>query len=122
MKGRRPTVHHRIARRAIQADSVYPVSTFLRRLGLGRHSLNAMRRQGLPVRSIGRRTFIDGGEAVAFLRRLWAGELETRGRLGGRALAGTTGSSNSLVCEDGSGHVPSPRCPSSNFQEVIHDE
>jgi hypothetical protein len=58
----------------IDERSVYPLTVFTKRLGLCRHSLMALRRQGLPVRIIGeRRLFIDGKEAVDFLRRQWAG-------------------------------------------------
>lgn len=46
----------------------------MRRLGIGRHSLTALRRQGLPVRMIGTRAFVDGSEALETLRRLWGGE------------------------------------------------
>lgn len=55
----------------IEAHAIYPVGVFLRRLNLGRHSLAAMRKRGLPLRPIGRRLFIDGQEALEFLRRTW---------------------------------------------------
>jgi len=58
----------------IEADAIYPVATFLRRLGIGRHSLTAMRRAGLPVRFIGRRAMVDGQEALEFLRQVWRSE------------------------------------------------
>jgi hypothetical protein len=58
----------------LRADAIYPLGVFLRRLGIGRHSLTALRRQGLPVRSIGPRLFIDGSEALATLRRLWGAD------------------------------------------------
>ena len=67
--GRKLTSLH--SRGEIRADAVYPMGVFMRRLGIGRHSLAALRRQGLPVRLIGRRAFIDGTEALACLRRLW---------------------------------------------------
>ncbi|MEN6407016.1 MAG: hypothetical protein ABFC77_11155 [Thermoguttaceae bacterium] len=66
----------------LRADALYPVGVFLRRLGIGRHSLTALRRQGLPVRTIGTRLMIDGGEALAFLRRQWQ---EPSGDQGGQA-------------------------------------
>jgi hypothetical protein len=69
-KGGRPKSLH--GRGEIRADALYPVGTFTRRLGIGRHSLTALRRQGLPVRSIGQRLFVDGMEALAFLRNLWS--------------------------------------------------
>jgi len=62
----------------IQADALYPVSAFMRRLGIGRHSLTALRRRGLPVRPIGTRMFIDGAEALEFLRGQWADEERQR--------------------------------------------
>jgi hypothetical protein len=69
----RPLAVHRRAsgRGAIEAAAFYPIAVFMRRLGIGRHSFTALRRQGLPVRPIGTRLFIDGEEALAFLRRLW---------------------------------------------------
>jgi len=55
----------------IQADALYPVNTFMKRLGIGRHSVSALRRRGLRVRMIGTRAFVDGSEALETLRRLW---------------------------------------------------
>jgi hypothetical protein len=73
---RRPSVQHRLrgptGRGAIEADAVYPLATFLRRLGIARHSLAALRRHGLPLHPIGRRLFVDGSEALATLRTMWA--------------------------------------------------
>lgn len=61
----------------LRADAIYPLGVFLKRLGIGRHSLTALRRQGLPVRAIGTRLFVDGSEALATLRRIWGhGEQE----------------------------------------------
>ena len=68
------TRHRRAVRGSIRADEVLPISVFLRRLGIGRNSLTALRRRGLRVHAIGRRLFVDGAEAVAFLRSLWEGE------------------------------------------------
>jgi hypothetical protein len=57
---------------AIDANSIYPVVVFLRKLGICRNSLSAMRRQGLPVREINaRRLAVDGAEAVAWFRSQW---------------------------------------------------
>ena len=67
------TAHRRATRGSIQSDAVYPLGVFLSRLGLGRASLTALRRQGLPVRCIGRRCFVDGAEALDTLRRIWQG-------------------------------------------------
>jgi len=58
----------------IEAHSIYPLSVFMRRLGIGRHSMTALRRQGLPVHPIGNRLFIDGGEAIDMLRRVWVAD------------------------------------------------
>lgn len=70
------TAHDRIGKAAgrgeLRADALYPLAVFLRRLGIGRHSLAALRRRGLPLHTIGRRQFIDGEEAIKFLRELWA--------------------------------------------------
>jgi hypothetical protein len=68
MKGRKLTAQ---GRGELRADALYPLPVFLRRLGIGRHSLTALRRAGLPVRSIGTRLMIDGQEALDFLRRSW---------------------------------------------------
>jgi hypothetical protein len=77
----RPTsVQHRIGagRGPIEAQAIYPLSVFLQRLGIGRHSLTALRRRGLPVHAIGTRLFIDGAEAIDTLRRIWATEQPAR--------------------------------------------
>ena len=66
---KRPRDH--LARGPIDANAIYPVGVFTRRLGIGRHSLTSLRRQGLPVRLIGQRLFVDGEEALATFRRLW---------------------------------------------------
>ena len=68
-KGRKPNMPQ--GRGAISEDALYPVSVFMRKLGIGRHSMNALRKRGLPVRSIGTRLMVDGQEALAFLRRQW---------------------------------------------------
>ena len=73
---RQLSVHRRIGRGPIEAHAIYPLRTFLARLGLGRHSLTALRKQGLQVRFIGRRAFIDGAEALNTLRRLWQQDAE----------------------------------------------
>jgi hypothetical protein len=62
------------SRGPIEAQAIYPISVFMKRLGIGRHSLTALRRQGLPVHSIGTRIFVDGAEAIEMLRRIWAAE------------------------------------------------
>jgi hypothetical protein len=67
--GRKPK--HSQGRGELRADALYPVAVFMRRLGIGRHSLTALRRQGLPIRNIGQRCYIDGSEALTALRRIW---------------------------------------------------
>jgi hypothetical protein len=59
----------------IRSDCLYPLTVLLRRLGISRNSLTAMRRRGLPVRFISRRSaVVDGGELIAFLRKEWREE------------------------------------------------
>ena len=70
------SVHRRIGagRGAIEAQAIYSLSVFLQRLGIGRHSSTALRRQGRPVHAIGTRLSIDGAEAIDTLRRIWAAD------------------------------------------------
>ena len=68
--GRKPSPT--TGRGLIKAQAIYPLPVFLKRLGIGRHSLAALRRRGLQVRPIGQRLFIDGAEALGTLRKLWA--------------------------------------------------
>jgi hypothetical protein len=86
----RPQSH---GRGPIEADALYPLSVFLRRLGIGRHSLTALRRRGLPLRSIGQRLFIDGREALDMLRRLWEQDEAGEKQEGDQAAAGDGGPS-----------------------------
>jgi hypothetical protein len=58
----------------IASNALYPLSTFLKRLGIGRSSLGMLRKQGLPVHFIGRRIYIDGQEAIETLRQIWAND------------------------------------------------
>ena len=62
----------KLARGPIEAHAVYPLATFIQRLGIGRSSLTVLRRRGLKLRMIGSRCFVDGAEAVEALRRIWA--------------------------------------------------
>jgi hypothetical protein len=68
-RGRKPKLIQ--GRGEIRHDAIYPLGVFLKRLGIGRHSLAALRRQGLPVRAIGQRLFVDGYEAIVTLRHIW---------------------------------------------------
>lgn len=72
-------VHRRLkdGRDAIEAEAIYPLAVFLRRLGIGRHSLTALRRRGLPVHAIGTRLFVDGREVIDTLRKIWAAAVES---------------------------------------------
>jgi hypothetical protein len=52
----------------IDASGIYPLSTFMRRMKLGRHWCRSARRAGLPVRRQSGRSFIVGAEFVEWLR------------------------------------------------------
>jgi hypothetical protein len=86
-----PSAHRRsgTARGDIEAQAIYPLAVFLRRLGIGRHSLTALRRQGLPVHAIGTRLFVDGGEAIDTLRRIWAADQRPHGNGNKQSLGST---------------------------------
>ena len=58
----------------IVTNAIYPLSTFLKRLGIGRTTLIMLRKRGLPTHCIGRRIFIDGQEAVNAFRHIFAQE------------------------------------------------
>jgi hypothetical protein len=44
----------------IDANSIYPLPDFMRRTGLAKAAVRAMRRTGLVVRRIGRRSYVWG--------------------------------------------------------------
>lgn len=74
-----PKTTKRIARHGqgrgeIVTNAIYPLSTFLKRLGIGRSTLIMLRKRGLPTHCIGRRIFIDGREAVVAFRQIFAQE------------------------------------------------
>jgi hypothetical protein len=73
----------------IDAHAIYPLAVFLRRLGIGRPSLTALRRQGLPVHHVGQRVFIDGAEAIGALRQLWTADQAADQATGPVATEGT---------------------------------
>ena len=50
----------------IPADSMYTLSEIRARLGLGTYALREARRHGLPVRKIGRRSYVLGKDILAF--------------------------------------------------------
>jgi hypothetical protein len=51
----------------IHADSMYTLSEIHARLGLGTYALRQARKQGLPVRKIGRRSFVLGKDLLSFV-------------------------------------------------------
>lgn len=53
----------------VVADAVYRLDEIQSRLKLGTGALRAARRAGLPVKKIGRRSFILGSDVIAFLER-----------------------------------------------------
>jgi hypothetical protein len=50
----------------ISADGMYTLAEIQTRLGLGTHALREARRHGLPVRRIGRRSYVLGKDFLAF--------------------------------------------------------
>ena len=65
------------ARGEVRSDSIYPVTVLLKRLGIGRNSLVAMRRRGLPIHHLGRRcAVVYGKELLEFLVEEWKREAE----------------------------------------------
>ena len=50
----------------IVQDAIYPLSTFMLRTGLQKSAIRQMRRQGLIVRRIGRRSYIRGSDFLAW--------------------------------------------------------
>ena len=50
----------------IRADTLYPLSDLKSRAGLGVSALRKCRRNGLPVRYIGRRGFILGKDLIEY--------------------------------------------------------
>jgi hypothetical protein len=62
---------------AISEIELYTISAFIKRLGICRNSLAAMRKRGLPVHFMdGRKLIIDGKEAIAWFRSQWAETLD----------------------------------------------
>ncbi|MCE5268287.1 MAG: helix-turn-helix domain-containing protein [Planctomycetaceae bacterium] len=50
----------------IHADGMYTLAEIRARLGLGTYALREARRHGLPVRKIGRRSYVLGKDILAF--------------------------------------------------------
>lgn len=53
----------------IRADAVYGLSEFMERSGLRSWAVRSMRRNGLPVRRCGSRSFIKGADFIAFVEQ-----------------------------------------------------
>lgn len=52
----------------IRTDEVYRLSEVARRMGWGRYAMSTARRAGLPVRRLGRRSFVCGDELIEWLK------------------------------------------------------
>ena len=65
----RPTVFQTKQEKSlgIAAGMAYPVDEFRERARLGRAAYRNVRRSGLPVRRVGRRSFVLGADWLAFL-------------------------------------------------------
>lgn len=50
----------------ISANGMYTLAEIRARLGLGSYALREARRRGLPVRKIGRRSYVLGKDILAF--------------------------------------------------------
>jgi len=50
----------------ISADGMYTLAEIRRRLGLGIYAMREARRQGLPVRKIGRRSYVLGRDVLDY--------------------------------------------------------
>jgi hypothetical protein len=58
----------------IDADCIYAGGEFRARMRVGRNTLTAWRRAGLPAHTLAGKVFIDGREAVEFFRGQWKQE------------------------------------------------
>lgn len=54
----------------IQDGAAYPLEVFKRRFGLNDDAIRKAKRKGLKLRTIGRRKFVLGKDALAFLESL----------------------------------------------------
>ena len=52
----------------ITADSMYTLDEIRERMKLGTHALRVARRDGLPVRYIGRRGYVLGADLIEYVR------------------------------------------------------
>jgi hypothetical protein len=50
----------------IYADEILPLELFMARTGLRKSSIRRMRRDGFVVRRVGRRSFVKGGDFIAW--------------------------------------------------------
>lgn len=53
----------------VVANAVYRLDTFQQRMKLGAGAIRAARRAGLPIRRIGRRSYVLGRDVIDFLAR-----------------------------------------------------
>lgn len=51
----------------IRADAAYTIDALEQRFGIGKGALRQARRQGLPVRRIGRRSYVLGRDVIQWL-------------------------------------------------------
>jgi hypothetical protein len=54
----------------IQANRVYTLAEFKRRLSLGNHAMRMLRNRGLPVRMLGRQKLVVGRDFLALAMKL----------------------------------------------------
>lgn len=55
---------------SIRADEALPLEVFARAVGMGRHGIRSLRRQGLPVRRIAGRGYVLGKDWIQLLAGL----------------------------------------------------
>ena len=51
----------------IQADELYTIGELKRRLGWGDHAWRTARREGIPVRRIGKKGYISGRSVISWI-------------------------------------------------------
>ena len=52
----------------ISASEAYTLNEFRRRMGLTQAAMRAMRRKGMKVNRVGKRGFVDGRDAIEWLK------------------------------------------------------
>ena len=53
----------------IKADEVYPLPLFQRNAGMSKHAMRTARRNGLPVKKIGRRKYVLGRDFLEYIAK-----------------------------------------------------